>query len=35
MLDNSVILFTPEAGHGLQLNDATSLWATHSVENMV
>ena len=35
MLDNSVIVFTPEAGHGLQLNDATSLWQTHSVENMV
>lgn len=35
VLDNSVIVFTPEAGHGLQLNDATSMWQTHSVENMV
>lgn len=34
LLDNSVVVFTPEAGHGLQLNDATSLWQTHSVENM-
>jgi hypothetical protein len=30
-----VALFVPEGGHGLQLNDATSLWQTHSVEDMV
>ncbi len=35
VLDNSAIVFLPEAGHGLQLNDASSLWQTHSVENMV
>ena len=35
VLDNSVIIFTPEAGHGLQLNDGTSQNQTHSVENMV
>lgn len=35
VLDNSVVVFTPEGGHGLQLNDAASLWQTHSVENMV
>jgi hypothetical protein len=35
VLDNSVIMFTAEAGHGLQLNDATSQNQTHSVENMV
>ena len=35
VLDNSVIVFTPEAGHGLQLNDASSQNQTHSVEQMV
>jgi hypothetical protein len=35
VLDNSVIIFTPEAGHGLQLNDGISQNQTHSVENMV
>lgn len=35
VLDNSMIVFTAEAGHGLQLNDATSQNQTHSVENMV
>jgi len=35
VLDNSAIVFTPEAGHGLQLNDASSQNQTHSVENMV
>jgi hypothetical protein len=34
-LDNTVALFVPEGGHGLQLNDATSMWQTHSVEDMV
>ena len=35
VLDNSAIIFMPEAGHGTQLNDATSPNATHSVEKMV
>jgi hypothetical protein len=35
VLDHSVVVFTPEAGHGLQLNDASSQNQTHSVENMV
>lgn len=35
LLDNSVIVFMPEAGHGTQLNDATSQFQTHSVEDMV
>jgi len=35
VLDNSAIIFMPEAGHGQQLNDATSANATHSVEKMV
>lgn len=35
VLDNSAIVFMPEAGHGLQLNDATSENQTHSVEQMV
>ena len=35
VLDNSAIVFMPEAGHGTQLNDAVSLNATHSVEKMV
>ena len=35
VLDNSAIVFMPEAGHGTQLNDATTQNQTHSVENMV
>lgn len=35
LLDNSAIVFMPEAGHGLQLNDGVSPNATHSVEEMV
>lgn len=35
VLDNSAIVFMAEAGHGRQLNDAKSDFATHSVENMV
>src|SRR4029079_5924079 len=35
LLDNSAIIFMPEAGHGQQLNDSTSPNATHSVEKMV
>jgi hypothetical protein len=35
VLDHSVVLFVPEGGHGVQLNDAISLWQTHSVEDMV
>ncbi len=35
VLDNSAIIFMPEAGHGTQLNDGVSLDATHSVEKMV
>jgi len=34
-LDNSAIVFMPEAGHGVQLNDGVSEYATHSVEEMV
>ena len=34
-LDNSVIVFMPEAGHGIQLNDSTSNFQTHSVDRMV
>ena len=34
-LDNSMIVFTAEAGHGRQLNDGSSQNQTHSVENMV
>ena len=34
VLDNSVLVFTSEAGHGRQLNDGVSDNATHSVENM-
>ncbi len=34
VLDNCAIVFLPEAGHGTQLNDATSQNQTHSVENM-
>jgi len=35
VLDNSAVVFMPEAGHGQQLNDAMSMNATHSVEKMV
>jgi hypothetical protein len=35
VLDQCALMFVPEGGHGLQLNDATSLWQTHSVEDMV
>jgi hypothetical protein len=35
VLDSSAIVFLPEAGHGLQLNDAMSTFATHSVQNMI
>jgi hypothetical protein len=35
VLDNSVVVFMPEGGHGVQLNDATSVNQTHSVEKMV
>lgn len=35
LLDNAVVIFMPEAGHGTQLNDATSQFQTHSVEDMV
>ena len=35
LLDNSVVIFVPEGGHGVQLNDGTSLWQTHSVADMV
>lgn len=34
VLDNTVLVFTAEAGHGTQLNDGSSPNATHSVENM-
>jgi hypothetical protein len=34
-LDNSVLVFMPEAGHGIQLNDSASDFATHSVDRMV
>lgn len=35
VLDNSVIVFMPEAGHGRQLNNDADEFATHSVEDMV
>jgi len=35
VLDNSVVIFMPEAGHGTQLNDAATPFQTHSVEDMV
>jgi hypothetical protein len=35
VLDNSVVVFMPEAGHGIQLNDGTSNYQTHSVDRMV
>lgn len=34
LLDHSVVLFVSEAGHGTQLNDGVSNFATHSVERM-
>lgn len=34
LLDNSAIVFFPEAGHGTNLDDATTPDATHSLENM-
>jgi hypothetical protein len=34
-LDNSVVIFMPEAGHGIQLNDGTTNFQTHSVDRMV
>jgi hypothetical protein len=35
VLDNTCVVFMPEAGHGTQLNDDTSPFATHSVDDMV
>jgi len=35
VLDNSCIVFMPEAGHGTQLNDGVSSFATHSVEDII
>jgi hypothetical protein len=35
VLDNSVLVFMPEAGHGIQLNDGASNFQTHSVDRMV
>jgi hypothetical protein len=35
LLDNSAVIFLPEGGHGTQLNDGVSEYATHSVERMV
>jgi hypothetical protein len=35
LLDHSALIFMPEAGHGTQLNDASSAFQTHSVEDMV
>lgn len=35
VLDNSVVVFMPEAGHGVQLNDGVSEFQTHSVDRMV
>lgn len=35
VLDNSAIIFMNEAGHGVQLNDGTSLNQTHSVDRMM
>jgi hypothetical protein len=35
LLDHSAVIFMPEAGHGVQLNDAASLDQTHSVDEMV
>jgi hypothetical protein len=35
VLDNSAVIFMPEAGHGVQLNDNESINQTHSVDRMV
>jgi hypothetical protein len=35
LLDNSAVIFMPEAGHGVQLNDGVSINQTHSVDKMV
>jgi hypothetical protein len=35
LLDNSAVIFMPEAGHGVQLNDGVSVNQTHSVDKMV
>ena len=35
LLDNCAVIFMPEAGHGVQLNDGASVNQTHSVEKMV
>jgi hypothetical protein len=35
VLDNSAVIFMPEAGHGIQLNDNESINQTHSVDRMV
>ena len=35
VLDNSAIVFMPEAGHGVQLNDGVSVNQTHSVDKMI
>jgi hypothetical protein len=35
VLDQCALMFVPEGGHGIQLNDATSMYQTHSVEDMV
>ena len=35
VLDNSAVVFMPEAGHGIQLNDNESVNQTHSVDRMV
>lgn len=35
LLDHSAVVFLPEGGHGTQLNDASSQFQTHSVEDMI
>jgi hypothetical protein len=35
LLDQCAIVFVPEGGHGVQLNDGTTPFQTHSVEDMV
>lgn len=35
LLDQCAVVFVPEGGHGVQLNDAATLFQTHSVEDMV
>src|SRR6185436_13418246 len=35
LLDRCAVLFVPEGGHGVQLNDGTTPFQTHSVEDMV